>query len=77
MGHTRLPHAPDGADEIAFERADGLAFGLALLQTARDIVLRRGPAAQLGQRHAIQDGVEATVAAAVEAMAHAPGRGGF
>src|SRR5579864_6295767 len=72
-----LPQAPDGADEIAFERADGLALGLALAQAAGDVALRRRPAAQLGQGDAVEDGVETAVAAAVEAMAHAPRRGGF
>lgn len=77
MRHTLLPHAPDGTDEIAFERADDLALGLALAHAARDVVLRRGPAAQRGQGDAVEDGIKATVAAAVEAMAHAARRGGF
>ncbi len=73
MRHTLLPHTPDGTDEIAFERADGLALGLALAHAPGDVVPRRGPRAQLGQGDAVEDRVEAAVAAAVEAMAHAAG----
>ena len=46
---TRLPQPPDGAHEVAFEDADGLALGLALPQAARDVVLGGALTAQLGQ----------------------------
>src|SRR5579864_3564738 len=72
-----LPQAPDGADEVAFERADGLALGLALAQAACDVVLSRRPTAQLGQGNTVENGIEPAVAAAVEAVAHAARRGRF
>jgi len=75
MGYTLRPHAPDGADEIAFERADGRALGLARAHATRAVVLRRGPPAQLGQGDAVEDRVEPPVAAAVEAVTDPPSRG--
>src|SRR5437763_11760294 len=72
-----LPQPPDGAHEVAFEGADSLALGLALMQAARDVVLGRGPTAQLGQGNTVEDGVEPPVAPAVETVADAARRGRF
>ena len=56
-----LPQAPDRTHQVAFEGADGLAFGLALTQAAGPIVLGRGPTAQLRQGNAVENGIEPAV----------------
>src|SRR3954468_14224174 len=75
--HTLLPQAPDRAQDIAFEGADGLAFGLALAQAARHILLGGRPTADLGEGDPIEDRVEPAVATPIQAVADAPSRGGF
>jgi hypothetical protein len=60
---------PDAADEVTLERADGLAVGLALGLLARDELDRLGVTARPSDRHAVNGGVDLTVAAAIEPVA--------
>ncbi len=76
-GLTLLPQAPDGPDNEAFERPERLAFGLALGDTPLYVGPCLGGVTRLREGNAIEDGVEATVTAAVQAVAHPSRRGRF
>jgi hypothetical protein len=56
---------------VALEATQCLALGLALGETAGNVVLRRLVAAQLGDGDATEGGVQLAVAAAIEAEARA------
>src|SRR5436190_23991358 len=71
-----LEEVPDAADEVALEAADGLAAGLALGLSAREVGGGLGVEASLGDGEAVQGAVELAVAAAVEAVALGVSGGG-
>ena len=55
----------------------GLSASLALGDPTVEVSPSRGPVMGLRERNAVKDGVESTVAAAVEAVARASRRGSF
>jgi len=71
-GVTLLPQVPDGPDDEALEPPERFALGLALGDASLQICPRLGGVARLRKGDAIQDGVEATVPTAVQAVAHTP-----
>jgi pimeloyl-ACP methyl ester carboxylesterase len=69
FGVGRLQQSPDAAGEVALEAADRFSRGLAFVASARDVVARRLVTACAGDDHAVQRGVDLTVAALVEPLA--------
>src|SRR5829696_3358255 len=59
---------PEASGEVAFEAADGFLGALAFIAFAGDVVLGLGVAAQAGDGHAVNRGVDLAVAAAVQAV---------
>ncbi len=69
LRETALPQPPNRPDQIALERTDRLAPGLAVRLSSSKVGLRWRPGPGLGQRDPIQDGIEPTIAALVQAVA--------
>lgn len=67
----------DGACDEAFESADGFAEGFAFTFAAVDIVAGGRQGAVLGERDAVDDGVELAIGAAVEAVSELASRRGL
>jgi hypothetical protein len=74
---TLLPQTSDGADEEALECTDRLTTGLALSDTPSDVGLGCAETAGLSQRDAVQDGIEPSIATAVQPVAHETSGGRF
>jgi hypothetical protein len=64
-----LPEPEDGADEEALEGADRLALALALTDAAGEVGPRCWIVPGLGEGDAVDDGIEPTIAAAIETVA--------
>ena len=68
QGGARFERVEDDADEQSFEAADGFAAALAFGAFAFEVGASGGVGASLGDRDAVERGVELAVAAAVEAV---------
>jgi len=70
-----LPLPPNRAHDEAFQCPHGFATRLALRDPPRQVGLRRHRVARLHEGNPIEDSVQAAVAATIQPMAHALGRG--
>ena len=71
------PGVEDGADDEALVGTDSLAERLALGSAAGDVGTGTGVVTALGEGDAVEDGVELSVGAAIEAVAEGTGGGGL
>ena len=64
-----LQLSEEGAGEVAFEAADGVAFGFSFAEAAADVGLRFGVDSFAAEDDRVEGAVELAVVAAVEAVA--------
>ena len=74
---AELPETPDSADDVALQRTEGFTRCLAFLTTSCEVGTRLLRVLTLRKNDAVENPVELPVTAAVEAVAHEPGRGGL
>src|ERR1700730_170748 len=70
---AELPEAPDGADDVALQRAKGLTRCLAFLTSARKVGARLFRVLALSEGDAVENPVELPMTAAVETVADESG----
>jgi len=73
---AELPETPDGADDVALERSEGLARRLTFLTSARQVSARLLGVLGLREDDAVEDPVQLTMTSAIQPVADKPsGRG--
>jgi hypothetical protein len=73
---AELPETPDGADDVALERSEGLARRLTFLTSARQVSARLLGVLGLREDDAVEDPVQLTMTSAIQPVANKPsGRG--